>query len=373
MDENIAMFTLSYILMCSCLVSRTVFTSFLSVENLCSAILGNEMENFIMYHIKRSCCTLFIHSSLLLVYRLGVSWIANYPLVDDGLTIFNIIGTLGIVMQTAAIIIIYYWWSNNWKTHPISQKLMTLGENEGQYLNLGCRVNVDVRSPRKEVFRCSSLVDVLVTEKWIVKVTPYSLDLAQQQDAILTVDTTDTHAMAPTGTGIAQFLNIKVNCTPHRENYTFYIRINVLDFKDLQGILRKRVIIPRNVTFYRSIADQFLDVFKEHVNQNPYYLPVEEIEPCVGCYTNPANVKIVKNCLDDVNDPCGNCNCKPMWCVSCMGRWFYSRQDEGHPESWLSSKCTCPLCRSVFCILDVSLLDNVPNGNQGFHFVNRLD
>lgn len=32
---------------------------------------------------------------------------------------------------------------------------------------------------------------------------------------------------------------------------------------------------------------------------------------------------------------------------------FASRQDQTHPETWLSSKATCPLCRSHFCMLDV--------------------
>lgn len=35
-------------------------------------------------------------------------------------------------------------------------------------------------------------------------------------------------------------------------------------------------------------------------------------------------------------------------------RRFASRQDPSTPETWLSSKCTCPVCRAKFCILDVS-------------------
>lgn len=39
---------------------------------------------------------------------------------------------------------------------------------------------------------------------------------------------------------------------------------------------------------------------------------------------------------------------------------FASRQDQEKPETWLSSKCTCPMCRSTFCILDVSMLHEPP-------------
>uniref|UniRef100_A0A1B6G0W4 Uncharacterized protein n=1 Tax=Cuerna arida TaxID=1464854 RepID=A0A1B6G0W4_9HEMI len=224
MDENIAMFTLLYILISSCFVIRTDAFSGLSVENLCSRILGSEMDNFIFYNIKRSSCTLFIHSSLLLVYRLGVSWVANYPLVeDDGMTIFNIIGTLGIVMLITASVIIYYWKRNNWENHPISRKLIMLSENDGSWRNWASAINIDLRRQRKVVFRCSSLVKLVVTENWIVKVSPYTMDIAHQRGATLTVDTADIHALADTGPGIAQFLNIKVTNT-RRASYTFYIR-----------------------------------------------------------------------------------------------------------------------------------------------------
>lgn len=53
---------------------------------------------------------------------------------------------------------------------------------------------------------------------------------------------------------------------------------------------------------------------------------------------------------------CQTCFCRPMWCLSCLGRWFASRQDQQRPESWLSSRVPCPTCRAKFCILDICVV-----------------
>lgn len=47
-------------------------------------------------------------------------------------------------------------------------------------------------------------------------------------------------------------------------------------------------------------------------------------------------------------------------CSSCLARWFASRQEQSERETWLSSKASCPMCRSIFCILDVSPLEESP-------------
>ena len=35
-----------------------------------------------------------------------------------------------------------------------------------------------------------------------------------------------------------------------------------------------------------------------------------------------ADVKLNKKC-DDLNvGECRQCNCKPMWCLECLGKWY---------------------------------------------------
>lgn len=77
------------------------------------------------------------------------------------------------------------------------------------------------------------------------------------------------------------------------------------------------------------------------------------------------NIKLQKQCtdLDVYGQPlpdsacCGNCYCRPMWCVDCMAKWFASRQTEHEHGIWLQQKCACPMCRAKFCILDVSYME----------------
>lgn len=77
------------------------------------------------------------------------------------------------------------------------------------------------------------------------------------------------------------------------------------------------------------------------------------------------NIKLQKQCLDidenghplSENNRCGNCYCRPMWCLDCMAKWFASRQNQYEKEVWLQQKCTCPMCRAPFCILDVCYVE----------------
>jgi hypothetical protein len=51
---------------------------------------------------------------------------------------------------------------------------------------------------------------VIATDNWIIKVTPYWLDVAHQSDAALILSSSDTHQVAPSSPGGVQYLNIEV-------------------------------------------------------------------------------------------------------------------------------------------------------------------
>jgi len=51
----------------------------------------------------------------------------------------------------------------------------------------------------------------------------------------------------------------------------FDIRLNALDFKDLQDKVSRPIAVLHNITFHRTLLDRFIDVFKEEVNKNPFY------------------------------------------------------------------------------------------------------
>ena len=52
---------------------------------------------------------------------------------------------------------------------------------------------------------------------------------------------------------------------------SFNIRLNALDFKDLQDKVSRPITVLENVTFHRTVLDRFIDTFKEEVAKNHYY------------------------------------------------------------------------------------------------------
>ena len=72
-------------------------------------------------------------------------------------------------------------------------------------------------------------------------------------------------------------------------------------------------------------------------------------------YTSPASPSLPPS----QEGSCRQCFCRPMWCFSCMSRWFAARQNQQQPETWMESTAPCPMCRAQFCVLDVLALQGV--------------
>lgn len=51
----------------------------------------------------------------------------------------------------------------------------------------------------------------------------------------------------------------------------YFIRLNALDFRDLQDKVSRPITVLQNVTFHRTLTDRFLDAFREQVADNPVY------------------------------------------------------------------------------------------------------
>lgn len=149
----------------------------------------------------------------------------------------------------------------------------------------------------------------------------------------------------------------------------FSIRINALDFRNLEEKITRPIHIPAHINFHQNIMERFIDVFKDQVSNNPTYKIDEQsqiADKCFACIMAEPNIKIHKQCANidlisgeplSSENACTNCCCRPMWCVDCLARWFASRQTEFEREVWLEQKCTCPMCRAKFCLLDVSYLE----------------
>lgn len=172
-------------------------------------------------------------------------------------------------------------------------------------------------------------------------------------------------------------------------------RLNSTEYGELCEKLRAPIRSAANVVIRQSLGDLFLETFASLVEVNPAYsvpssqvglgsvfsllgphgqVPVgdggephwgvrpppvtllhhlQELEACIGCMQTRASVKLVKTCQEAAEGECQQCYCRPMWCLTCMGKWFASRQDPQRPDTWLASRVPCPTCRARFCILDV--------------------
>jgi hypothetical protein len=52
---------------------------------------------------------------------------------------------------------------------------------------------------------------------------------------------------------------------------SYVVRLNALDFRDLQDKVSHPITVLQNVTFHHTLTDRFLDAFREQVAENPVY------------------------------------------------------------------------------------------------------
>ncbi|GLV34250.1 uncharacterized protein CBL_00181 [Carabus blaptoides fortunei] len=355
MPTNALLFTLFYLLVSVGIVYPPVefISAGLTIPTLFASKLCSENEKFIQYHMQRTVLTLCIHSALPFLYTLLMTTFYNF---EELLIYITLIAPSYVLYQ------IYYWSQNDWLTHPIALNLTNVC-NPDTGPDIISYINAEYRRIDKICIQTNSVVRVIVTDNWLIKVTPYNVYFAFRNNTSLIVTSSDTHTVSVSNQREVQYINIQVKSSlPHVQ--PFYIRLNALDFKDLQDKWLMPITVLPSVTFHRTLLDRFVDAFKEQINFNAKYETSQELESCIGCMQTIANVKLQKLCVEDPQvhrDPeqvCTSCSCRPMWCADCMARWFASRLDESVPDTWLASKCTCPMCRSKFCIFDVSMIQN---------------
>lgn len=281
----------------------------------------------------------------------------------DVLRMFWIILTvLSIILPFAVMSMIYYYKRNNWENHPIPKILKKYCNSPDQsWAVVAGEVNNEYRRNEKLVKKFSAITKIIATENWIMKTSVYFVHFAHQSDSALIAVKSDTHSISiHDSSDSAQFVNIQVK--PTRPGVKdFSIRINSLDFKDLQDRINRPITILSSVKFHTSLIDRFIEVFVAEAAKNPkYFFPSPITDTCFACMTNIPNVKLKKTCADGGHEEnCTNCFCRPMWCLSCLGRWFASRQEQSEREFWLRKQAPCPMCRATFCMLDVCLVTDV--------------
>ncbi|XP_059919397.1 E3 ubiquitin-protein ligase TM129 [Gadus macrocephalus] len=365
MESPDVTFTLAYIVFTFCFVfTPNEFRSAgLTVQNLFSSWLGSEDIGFIQYHVKRSSLTLLVHSSIPLGYYAGMCIAApekNLPYINQVSAGWQAFLGLSLCLQLLSVGLIFYWSRRRWSNHPISRALQVhTGPQWAGWGAVATSINTEFRRIDKFASGAPG-ARVIVTDTWVMKVTTYYVHVAQQTDTHLTVTESRQHQMSPDSGTPTQTLTLRVASINQAVN-PFDIRLMSTEYSELREKLHAPIRSAANVVIHQTISDRFLDTFRAQADLNqPYLLPSEmEVELCIGCMQVPAGAKLIRLCCEegyDSGSECRQCFCRPMWCLSCLGRWFSSRQDQDRPETWLASSVPCPTCRSKFCILDVCLV-----------------
>ncbi|KAM4621096.1 E3 ubiquitin-protein ligase TM129 [Polymixia lowei] len=365
MESPEVTFTLAYIVFAFCFVfTPNEFRSAgLTVQNLFSSWLGSEDVGFIQYHVKRTSITILVHSTLPLGYYTGMCIAApekNLGYIHQVSDSWRAILLLSLCLQLASWALVIYWSRLRWSNHPISQALQAHAlPPHSSWGTVATSINTEFRRIDKFATGAPG-ARVIVTDTWVLKVTTYYVHVALQSDSHLTVTESRQHQLSPDSATPTQILTLRV-ASINPVVKPFDIRLNSTEYAELREKLHAPVRNAANVVIHQTISELFLETFKSQVELNPpYTLPSGlELEACIGCMQVPAGTKLIRLCHEDGGDTdsgCQQCFCRPMWCLSCLGRWFASRQDQQRPETWLASRVPCPTCRAKFCILDVCLV-----------------
>ncbi|CAF1306019.1 unnamed protein product [Rotaria magnacalcarata] len=378
--SELSIITFLYILIAFIIIlpPSELITAGFSIENIFSYFLVESEEiSFIRYHIKRISIKCLVHSFLpfgyvlvLLYYCDWSSGVTNVPidLFTQTSLVFRLILYICLLIPIVTSLIVLRWHLNDCHMHPIVRQLRLFIQTNSQqpeqtWHTVESSINTEFR--RYDKFTCgtaTSNVRCYVLDSWILKCSLYHVNIAQQSNVrVELVAAHDIH-LQETNEEVSlstQYLNLVVKSYLDGVK-PFYIRLRASEYDDLRSKLQTHIENVKNIVVRQSLSDLFVDDFRQHVMRNPKYrLPAthQELDTCIGCLQTNANVKLVKNCDAPNVGQCKTCFCRPMWCLECLGKWFASRQDQARPETWLQSTCPCPSCRSIFCILDISIIE----------------
>lgn len=343
-----------------------VVSAGLTVEALSGSWLGSQTFSFIHYHIRRTAATLIIHTLLIPGYIIMVikthPWLFIYLENEVHPHATIIIFLMSFLPVLAAVLLVLYWRQHEWRYHPLSCSLKLYApdysSSPSAWVTVASNVNNEFRRIDKFSTKANSVCRVVATDSWLVKITAYRVHILHQRDAILSLESSIDNTLPYNSSLDMQQLCIKV--VSIKEGIpAFPIKLTSLEYKELERKIVNPVVNARQVVVQHSLSDRFLIAFTETVNVNPPVSVAGDLDMCIGCMEVAANVKLQRRCNTATVDGGGNCvtcYCRPMWCISCLSKWFAARQDQDHPETWLSSKAPCPTCRSTFCMLDVCLI-----------------
>ncbi|VUZ55987.1 unnamed protein product [Hymenolepis diminuta] len=367
----------------------------LTVEQVCHRLLGNEDLFFTAYHLRRTTLLYCLFYCIPLGYFLSLRLFGN-----PGAGLQNIVGNYGVVTSFAFVIatwtyIYLTWYSHGkWTGHPTMKELKKIARkipspntvatsDEMEFLQSHRSPRGVVSSIDKEFRMMEKFVAfagrgltsswsgrrIVVTPSWILyshrtKFLPISQLFDEIQAVVVATrcinnqtlsadDDEERESSNPLlGSGVVMATIRIVDTRNGACLLSFDFPAN--EIESFRIHLRCQLVFAQGVSLEPSIIQRFLEVFTAAIHEND---PIEcspsmELEKCIGCLTTQTNVALRHFCG---SSECGSCKCRPMWCETCLGRWFASRLANTRvPTSdWLGSRVPCPTCRSQLCVRDI--------------------
>lgn len=395
-DSLDVLYTLLFGLFIFCIMAPT--TEFISagvtLENMFHKLLGSENLFFVQYHLRRTALVRIICSSFVLLYFLFMQFLSRNvalaaPNFAPPFTIWDLFIWVGFALLTIVWCHTYWIWYANgtWSGHPAVRSLKELIKNDSNNSNTGisnalqlkaliASINAECRRPDKFVSGHGSLAmnwpgrRYIITDSWILAthLTQFKI-IRQSSDELVAILSSSLSILDPSALtqggqpsgeslGVQTMVHVRF-VRPHTADCLLVFSVPATSLDEFRAKLQCPLIRAQGVELEPTIIQRFIKAFSEVVSENAtVQLPSDyELEPCVGCMVERANVKLVRQCIP-TESVCGTCHCRPMWCLDCLARWFASRQliDEHHPSEWLSGRVPCPTCRTSFCVRDVSPL-----------------
>ncbi|XP_022661823.1 E3 ubiquitin-protein ligase TM129-like isoform X2 [Varroa jacobsoni] len=371
-------FSVVYAVFCLCVIAppSEFVQAGLTISQLFKDLLGDETTDFMQYHLRRAALTTLIHSALPLGYAIGLCVFELEPAAKDGpegtymaqsRNVWTALFVVSLLFLASTMHRVLRWHFSEWKEHPVVKVLhIYAAEIEGNWLEIAARINAEFRQADKFISQ-GGITRTIVLRTWLLRVGPDDIKLIQNADAKLRVVSSAEHRVSHINSTGVQCLDISVQSQrPGVPSFT--IRVNSGDYDQLRARLPLENV--KNIPIHRNLGDRFIDAFKTVISQNPPLEVNEEPEFCIGCMQDVADVTLRRSCEGILNpeqqgesgvfapgsstrSACVGCLCRPLWCSSCLARWFVARQNQDQPHTWLMGKCPCPNCRSTFCLLDV--------------------
>nr|CAD2183501.1 unnamed protein product [Meloidogyne enterolobii] len=335
--------------------------------------LGDERFNFVEYHLRRTLLTIMVHASLPFLCFVGLELCVPQPVFTPlPHNLIQIMAYLSIAFSAATACFCSILYLNDWERHYMIRRLRLLNNpQDGPWRELAIQINIEVRRPMLFSMINKDCSRTIITDEWILKITNYNVNFARISDSqLVIVRSSPLHQSVPSHDGLVStsaehLIDLRV-CSRSGYFETFHIRIrNQQELNNLKDQIGRPIEVLDSLALPQPLHERFVDAFIKELERNPRYdyKQKEDLEPCLGCSQLPAQVKLVKKCIDspDIQDgasyeKCRNCQCRPMWCARCMGRIFASKQNQNLPEIWMAGRAPCPTCRLPFCVLDVCFL-----------------